>query len=185
MKIGILVPDEKMGLLAVDLGRAMGVEVFWRILEDNEIACAHELIREHHVDALVARNPVSYLLEKVFDLPVSTMHISRMDVLRAIQGISPSKTIAFLYVPEDKNKYDYNIEEFQQYSGHVLRLFQTKSGEIGGKLVEAYRGPTMQGISLEEFLSCDALISGNPKLIRFARSHGMETALIQFDSFDL
>lgn len=80
MKIGILVPDEKMGLLAVDLGRAMGVEVFWRILEDNEIACAHELIREHHVDALVARNPVSYLLEKVFDLPVSTMHISRMGV---------------------------------------------------------------------------------------------------------
>ena len=185
MKIGILVPDEEMGLLAAEMGKNMGVDVFWRVLDDDEIGCAQELIWEHNVDALIARNPVSYLLEKAFDIPVATMHISRMDVLRAMQHITPGKTVAFLYVPEDKNKYNYNVDEFYQYSGHTLRLFGTSSGEVGGELVEAYTETTMLGIPVAEFIACGALVSGNPKLIRFAQSQGMETSLIHFDSFDI
>lgn len=188
MKLGIIVPDEEMGRLSVSVGYEMGVEMHWTILEENgrsEIECARALMAGHHVEGIIARNPSGYLLEQTLDIPICILHISRMDILRAAQQITPHKTAAFLYVPEDKNKYDFDLNELEDIPNHPIRIFATgKSGVSRSVVDEAYLSETL-GLDLSDLLSCEALVSGTPKLIRFFQRHGLETSVIQFDAFEL
>ena len=188
MKIGILVPDAEMGRMAVDIGRSLGVEVFWSMIDGNgrrEVENARELLQLYDVEAFVCRNPSGYQLERAFSIPVSIMHISRIDMLRAMDRISSDKTIAFVFVPEDKNKYNYDLEEISRFSGRKIKIFAAKKSRFSKSEVDDDTFESELGISLEEFLTCHVIISGTPSLIQFAAQHGMETSVIEFDSFDL
>lgn len=106
MNIGMVVPYEDMGEFGVRIGQEIGIHVSYIVGESsNGVARARELIARDHVEAIVARNPVHHFLRRELDIPVISLDISSMDLLRAIRKIDPGKRVGFFRVDEDSEMY--------------------------------------------------------------------------------
>lgn len=121
MKTGVLVQSEEMGRLCDEIVQELDVEVRWMVAEQNDpFSYVERLIREHNIDAVIARHPTGYLLEETLPIPVVILHITRFDLIRAAESVDPGKHSAFMYMPQDSEKYNYYSGEFRRHAIDLL-----------------------------------------------------------------
>ena len=182
MNIGMVVPYEDMGRFGVRIGEENGIHVSYIVGESsNGVSCARELIARDHVEAIVARNPVHHFLRRELDIPVISLDISSMDLLRAIRKIDPGKRVGFFHVDEDSDMYASVLQELQEITGHqieIIRLFKDFHYDLEQK---NYLGRK----EYEQIRRCDALITSTPTTGRFYESVGKQVEYIKAEPYQI
>ena len=187
MRFGVIVSNTDMAQKVCEIGKKEGHDIFPFVLEGlTEIKYESQyvdlFVRTFDLDAIIVRNPIGYAIN--IAIPVIVMHITRMDIIRAAQKIAPDKRIAFFYSSEDKEKYDYDIDELKTLSGRNFEFIPMES------VAESYYYPSTMDyienrVDSKVLDKCDAVISGIPALINYMHELGKETSMIQMDEFDL
>lgn len=182
MNIGMIVPYEEMGEFGVQIGKENGVSVHYIVGESsNAVDCAKELIVRERVEAIVARNPVHHFLREEFDIPIISMDISSMDLLRAIRRIDTSKRVGFFHVDEDSEMYASVLQELQEISGHqieIIRIFKDFQYDLESK---NYLGLK----EYEQIRRCDALITSTPSAGKFYEGVGKQVEYIGAEPYQI
>ena len=182
LNIGMVVPYEDMGEFGVRIGQEIGIHVSYIVGESsNGVARARELIARDHVEAIVARNPVHHFLRRELDIPVISLDISSMDLLRAIRKIDPGKRVGFFHVDEDSEMYATVLQELQEITGHqieIIRIF----GDFN------YDLKSRNYLGRKEYMQirrCDALITSTPTTGKFYESVGKQVEYIGAEPYQI
>lgn len=182
LNIGMIVPYERMGKFGVQIGKENGINVSYIVGEaSNAVACARELIAREHVEAIVARNPVHHFLRQNLDIPIISMDISSMDLLRAIRKIDTSKRVGFFHVDEDSGMYASVLQDLQEITGHqieVIRIFKDFRYDLEQK---NYLGRK----EYEQICRCDALITSTPSTGKFYETVGKQVEYIEAEPYQI
>ena len=182
MNIGMVVPYEDMGQFGVRIGEKNGIHVSYIVGESSNAGeCARALIARDHVEAIVARNPVHHFLRRELDIPVISLDISSMDLLRAIRKIDPGKRVGFFHVDEDSDMYATVLQELQEITGHqieIIRIFKDFRYDLERK---NYLGRK----EYEQICRCDALITSTPTTGRFYESVGKQVEYIKAEPYQI
>lgn len=180
--IGMIVPYEEMGTRAVALGARLGVTLHYMVGEAvNAPHCAQRLIDLHGVEALIVRNPLGHFLGEKLEIPVFSLEITHMDLIRAMQNIDRSKRVGFFHVESDSELYSYGIDELSAISGHDIVMIRLRSGYPYDLAQRTY-------LDLPEYEAvrhCDALITSTPSVHKFYRSVGKQVEFIDVDPHQL
>lgn len=186
MRVGFIVADDAYGIMAQEEAASLGVDLFWRRADTLDYKTyLQDLVQNDKVEAVIVRNPLGYYIQKDSPVPVVLLDISRIDILSSVNKIREPLKIAFLYVPEDKEKYNYDQQDFEKLSPHTFRFFSTQENLRSPKEVLDEEYLQDVGVDVDEFLACDAVVSWSLPLLRYMQTHGGTGICIGVDRFEM
>lgn len=184
MKIGMIVPIAPLGETAAEIANSLGIEFCYRKGEvGTALDVAQKLIQEQGAQAIIVRNPLNHILSNSLDVPVLSLDITHLDIIRTVRKIPTEKSVGFLFVTEDEEKYNYGLDEIEAFSGRRVELIPCPLCKQYSQVLSDRDFLVMP--QYEKMMECEAFITATPSIYKWGQRLGKQVEYISIDELAL